>query len=81
MTKPRIESDQLNSIYTRWLAFHGFNDKWYSHFDQTNLRYGPGKGFDEFVWKGGGHIRKEHGRRFAEFFEESEMIMFSLKYL
>jgi hypothetical protein len=81
MVKPRIESDQLNEIYTRWRQIHGFSDRWYNHFDHTNLRYHPGKGFDEFVWKSGGHIRQEHGKRYAEFFDEHDMIMFSLKYL
>jgi hypothetical protein len=79
--KPRIESEQLNAIYARWLKSCGVDPRWSDNIDRVNLRYNPGKGFDEFVWKHGGHLGKQHGKRYAEFFDDNDMLIFSLKYL
>lgn len=79
--KPRIESEQLNAIYERWLRARGIEPRWTDHIDRANLRYNPGKAFDEFVWKQGGHLGKLHGKRYAEFFEDHDMLIFSLKHL
>ena len=82
MSKPRIESDQLNEIYKKWIVQHGKDyNTWSDHIDNASFRYGLGKSFDEYVWTNGGRIAKEHGRRYAEFFEDTDMIMFALKHL
>ena len=83
--KPRIESEPLNAIYQRWALANGGSKANYSFYDRdfnrVNLTYGLGKQFDEYLWACGGRIGKEHGKRYAEFFEESDMIMFSLRHL
>ncbi len=84
MTKARIESEQLNAIYKKWVAQQRENTNtfnWYNTLDRTNLKYGLGKQFDDYVWSCGGRIYQEHGKRFAEFFEESDLTLFALKHL
>lgn len=83
--KPRIESEQLDAIYRKWVLDNGGHKSNYFSYDRdvnrVNLTYGLGKQFDEYLWACGGRIGKEHGKRYAEFFEESDMIMFSLRHL
>jgi hypothetical protein len=39
-----------------------------------------GKDFDDYVWGSGGRIYQEHGKRYAEFFEDTDLTMFLLKW-
>lgn len=79
----RIASDALEKIFQRWFVvnYPGVPTYTIQHIDRINLSYGPGKEFDNFVWQQGGHIRKENYHRYAEFFNESDMTMFLLKYM
>lgn len=81
--KPRIESEQLNAIYMKWVAPRKpTNGHPYDyHIDRVNFRYGLGKQFEDYVWECGGRIGKENGKRFAEFFEDENLTLFALKHL
>jgi hypothetical protein len=84
MTKARIESDSLNEMWQKWLR-HRFPSqidqlRWSDHIDRVNLKYGRGKDFDEFVWSCGGHIRQQNGKRYLEFFNDEDAIMFTLRW-
>lgn len=81
MKKERIEEEALNSIFQKWMTPVGrpYN-KWSDHISRLNLRYGIGKEFDDYIWSCGGRLGKEYGKRYAEFFEEQDMIMFLLKW-
>lgn len=81
--KPRIESEQLNTIFQKWAANNGYKTTghWIDHFDRVNLRWNTGKKFDDYVWSCGGRIGTDHSKRFAEFFEDEDLIMFTLRHL
>jgi hypothetical protein len=83
MKKARIESDQLNTIFQKWAANNGYKTSghWIDHFDRLNLRYGAGQAFDHYVWSCGGRIYTEYSKRYADFFEEENLIMFTLRHL
>jgi len=84
MTKARIESDSLNEMWEKWLR-HRFPTqidqlRWIDHIDRVNLKYGRGKDFDEFVWECGGIIRQQNSKRYLEFFNDEDAIMFALRW-
>lgn len=83
--KHRIESEQLNLIFIKWAKVHTKitdtdRNLYLNHIDRINLRYGPGKEFDDYLWAHGGRITRENRRRYAEFFEDSDLTMFMLKW-
>jgi hypothetical protein len=84
MSNTRIESEALQLIYKKWLNHHYSNDdvklSWGNYIDRVNLGYSHGKAFDEFVWSCGGHIRQENSRRYLEFFNDEDAIMFLLRW-
>lgn len=82
MKKERIEEEALNSIYQKWVTplLNLPHAKWSTDISRVNLRYGVGKEFEDYLWSCGGRIGKEYGKRYAEFFEEQDMIMFLLKW-
>jgi hypothetical protein len=83
---PRIESDTLNVIFQKWLIQNypnqdkGSTRSYFYHIDRVNLKYGEGKEFDLFVWQNGGIIRREDRHRYAEFFEDSNLTAFLLRW-
>lgn len=81
--KPRIESDQLNTIFVKWAENQGISgtNPWIDHIDRINLKWGRGKQFNEYIWACGGRIGQEHRKRFAEFFNDEDLIMFTLRHL
>lgn len=82
MKKPRIESEQLDRIFQKWLDHYnnGQSSVWHDHVDHVNLRYGAGKSFDLYVWECGGRLGKEYGHRYAEFFDDVNLTMFVLRH-
>lgn len=82
MKKERIEEEALNSIFQKWAipVLDRPYDKWSDNVSRLNMRYGIGKAFDDYIWSCGGTLGKEYGKRYAEFFEEQDMIMFLLKW-
>lgn len=81
----RVDADALTRIYAKWLTHCYPNSaadrlKWMYDFNRLNLSYGDGKDFDMFVWGSGGHIRRENGKRFIHFFDDSDATMFLLRW-
>jgi len=84
MKKARISDEQLNAIYKKWISPQlqtGYRSLYTDDINRVSFRYGPGKQFEDYVWSCGGRIGKEHGKRYAEFFEEEDLIMFTLKHM
>ena len=78
--KPRIHSEQLESIFRKWVGPTTNNTRWVDHIDRVNLNWGVGKQFDLYVWENGGRIGKEYGKRYAEFFDDHNLTMFILRW-
>jgi hypothetical protein len=80
--KPRVGPDTLNDIYVKWQNNCGLNLRvsYWNDIHRVSLKYGVGKDFDDYVWGSGGRIYQEHGKRYAEFFEDTDLTMFLLKW-
>jgi hypothetical protein len=83
--KPRIEPETVTAIYKSWLRACGLDGEslsyWSNDIHRVNLSFGNPKHFDEYVWGCGGRIYQENGKRYIEFFEDSNLTMFLLKWL
>lgn len=76
----RIENESLRKIYKSWGDSVGMPSDYYTDIDNISFSWSWGKQFDSWVFKQGGWIGRESGKRFIEFHDEKDAMMFLLKW-
>jgi hypothetical protein len=78
----QLDSDFLDQVWCKWVARkypkRKYFAKRYKHIARNGI---DGQSFETWLWKQGASVKQENNERFIVFFDESNMLMFILKFM